>query len=481
MIETLKVRKLGNCRTACALVLLFAATPITLPAQTFTTLANFNGTNGRTPVGALAKGPDGNLYGTTRDGGAYSNGTAFRVTPTGTLKTIYSFCAETNCPDGHKPFAGLVLAADGDFYGTTYIGGAYLYFGTVFKITPSSTLTTLHSFAANPTDGSQPYAGLVQGTDGNFYGTTSEGGTEAFGAVFKMTPNGVVTLLHSFGYTADGADPYSGLIQATDGNFYGTTWVGGEGTYGGGGTVFKITPEGMLTTVYNFCEEGFCADGASPAATLVQGTDGDFYGTTESGGPDLHDHGTVFKIDSGGTLTTLHGFAGSPSDGSQPFAGLIQAADGNFYGTTQRGGTNNDGTVFKIDSSGSLSILHSFAGTDGMKPDAALVQGTDGNFYGTTQAGGANGGGTVFSLAVGLRPFVETLPTLAAVGTPVRILGTNLTGTTSVTFNGTPATFRVVSATEITTTVPAGATTGTIQVVTPSGTLSSNVPFRVLP
>jgi len=232
-----------------------------------------------------------------------------------------------------------------------------------------------------------------------------------------------------------------------------------------------------FTTLHSFD----ITDGADPYAGLVQATDGNFYGTTIAGG--AHGGGTVFKITPSGTLTTLHSF--DVTDGFALVAGLVQATDGNFYGTTNRGGANASGTVFKITPSGTLTTLHSFCSkigcTDGQYPEAALVQDTNGTFYGTTRGGGAHTYGTVFSLSVGLWPFVETQPTSGKVGAAVKILGTNLTGATSVTFNGTSAVFKVVSSSEITATVPAGATTGKVKVVTLHGTLSSNVPFRVLP
>jgi uncharacterized repeat protein (TIGR03803 family) len=197
------------------------------------------------------------------------------------------------------------------------------------------------------------------------------------------------------------------------------------------------------------------------------------------GGTD--DNGTIFCITPTGTLTTLHTFL--IAEGKEPGAALIQATDGNFYGTAHAGGANNAGTIFNISASGTLTTLYSFCSqsgcADGQSPNASLVQDTNGTFYGTTGAGGANGYGTVFSLSVGLGPFVETNPTSGKVGAAVGILGSNLKGATSVSFNGTAATFKVSSTSLITTTVPAGATTGTVQVVTPSGTLSSNVPFRV--
>jgi uncharacterized repeat protein (TIGR03803 family) len=277
--------------------------------------------------------------------------------------------------------------------------------------------------------------------------------------------------LHSFDST-DGAGPEAALIQATDGNFYGTTSGGGVHA---SGTVFKITPAGKLTTLYSFCSQTNCPDGANPIAGLIQATDGNFYGTATQGG--ANGGGTLFKITPTGKLTTLHTFDGT--DGFNPEATLVLATDGNLYGTTCCGGVDGDGTIFKITPSGKLTALHTFDGTDGEFTAQALVQDTNGKFYGTAPDGGAKSDGTVFSLSVGLGPFVETQPTSGKVGTPVKILGTDLTGATSVTFNGTAVVFKVVSASLITTKVPPGATTGTVEVKTPKGTLKSNVVFRV--
>ena len=288
--------------------------------------------------------------------------------------------------DGQDPLAGLVQGSDGNFYGTTDAGGTGGN-GTVFKITPAGALTTLHSFSGS--DGRNPPATLVQGTDGNFYGTTNQGGAMGAGTVFKITPAGALTTLYPFA-GSDGSHPYAGLVQGTDGNFYGTTNQGGTGDYG---TVFKITPAGTLTTLYSFPG----SDGGYPQDTLVQGSDGNFYGTAKQGG--TGNYGTVFKITPSGTLTTLHSFAGS--DGQNPLAGLVQGSDGNFYGTTNQGGTGDYGTVFKITPAGTLTTLYSFSGSDGEWPSAALVQGTDGNFYGTTGQGGASGDGTVFKITLG--------------------------------------------------------------------------------
>jgi len=382
-----------------------AATAITSPAQgtLFTTLASFNGANGGNPgFGSLVRGAGGNFYGTTADGGAHDGGTVFKITPAGELTTIYSFCAQTNCTDGDSPAAQLVLGNDGNFYGTTSGGGDFLYYGTVFKITPAGALTTLHSFQAYPTDGDAPVAPLVQGSDGNFYGTTELGGSGTFGTVFKITPAGELTTLYSFDDNAHGWSPYAGLVQGRDGNFYGTTSSGGSSPvcqYPGCGTAFKITPAGELTTIFSFCAQLGCVDGWLPWAGLTQGSDGNFYGTTYRGGTD---NGTAFKLTPAGVLTTLHSFCAQSgcSDGGNPYAGLMQGADGNFYGTTTIGGAPSGyGTVYKVTPQGRFTTLHSFDGTDGGAPWSGLVQDPSGLFYGTS-AGGSNNYGTVFSMLV---------------------------------------------------------------------------------
>jgi len=417
------MRKLSLWRTTCLACVFCVLGAIGLPAQIFNSLHSFDGTDGANPYPGPVQGTDGNFYGTTSEGGAHNSGTVFKITAGGTLIWLYSFCAKPGCPDGQNPNGGLVLATDGNFYGTTYGGGRGG--GTVFKITAGGTLTPLYTFC-----------------------TIS---------------------------CAVGANPDGGLVQATDGNFYGTTNTGGAHGYG---TVFKITAGKKLTPLYSFCSQPGCTDGGGPRyGALVQATDGNFYGTTKDGG--AHGSGTVFKITAGGTLTPLYSFGSQLGDGSYPSGGLVQATDGNFYGTTNEGGNYNGGTVFRITAATKLTTLHSFDGTHGSNPDCTLVQATNGNFYGTTVFGGANNDGTVFSLSVGLGPFVETVPTSGPVGKAVVILGNNLTGTTSVTFNGTAATFTVVSSTEIKTTVPKGATTGKVQVKTPHGTLTSNVNFRV--
>jgi len=293
----------------------------------------------------------------------------------------------------------------------------------------------------------------------------------------------MLTTLHSFcaqypSCGTDGVAPLQ-LLQATNGKLYGITTGGGANGYG---TVFEITQAGVTNTLYSFCAQKNCTDGKNPAS-LLQGADGNFYGTARMGGNytgswcEIDGCGTIFRVTQTGKLFTMHTFAGT--DGRDPGA-LVQATDGNFYGAAGAGGINSEGTIFEITPTGTLTTLHTFAYADGEYPNS-LMQATDGNFYGTTAAGGADSGGTIYKLSTGLGPFVETLPTGGKVGARILILGNDLKGTTKVAFNGTPAGFVVISNTEIKASVPTGATTGTVTVTTPSGTLSNNVVFRVAP
>jgi uncharacterized repeat protein (TIGR03803 family) len=507
-------------KTAVAVFFVCAVAPIALPAQTLTTLFSFDGTDGAYPSWtSLVQATDGNLYGTTANGGTgYGGGTIFKITPDGTLTTLLSFCGLGGCRDGDEPF-DLIQATDGNFYGVTYYGGpnnssvCHLGCGTVFKFTPDGTLTTLYNFCsqANCADGALP-GSLTEGTDGNFYGSTGAGGAGQClaagnglcGTIFKITPDGTLTTLYNFcsqSNCADGSSPGS-LLQATDGNFYGVTALGGASAALGGagsGTTFRITPNGILTVIYNFCSQPGCTDGADPAG-LIEGTDGYFYGATTFGGQNGSSYGTVFKLTRGGTLTTLHSFCGRLNcpDGWLPYRGVIQATDGDLYGTTLYGGANPGncdrvgcGVMYRVTRNGAYSRVYSFCSqegcTDGSHPVAAPIQDTNGTLYGTAAAGGTTsacpreGCGTVFSLSEGMGPFVATRPTSGQIGAVINILGTDLTGATSVTFNGVTAAFSVASSSLITATVPVGATSGTVQVVTQAGTLSSNAKFRVRP
>jgi uncharacterized repeat protein (TIGR03803 family) len=491
--------KLGMGRVACIALLFCVAAAVAAPAQSFTNLLDFNQTNGGNPATPLVQGEDGNFYGTAAFG-ANNDGTVFKITAEGVLTTLYDFCPKKNCTNGLGPAPGLLLAPNGNFYGMTG-GGGKNNAGTVFEISPEGRLKTLYNFCSVKTssgycaDGNQPLSTLVLGRNGSFYGTTYGGGTSAEGSIFEITPLGTLTTLYSFcalpneQYCSDGVQPAAGLVLGSDGNFYGTTSGGGQQSVSAG-TVFKISPTGEFTTLYRFCPEEFCLDGETPEGVLVEGSDGSLYGTTYTGGKS--DAGTVFRITKGGNHSILHSFCtvARCADGGEPQAGMTLGSDGNFYGTTYIHGAHNSGEVFEITPAGDLTVLYSFCAEencpDGELPSAAPMQATTGTFYGTAYRGGLSGCendtscGVVYSIATGLGPFVQSNPAFGKVGRQIGILGNGLTGTTGVTFNGVAATFTVVSDTYIQATVPTGATTGSIEVTAPSGTLTSNVAFQVL-
>ena len=403
--------------------------------------------------------------------------------------TLYSFCSQPGCSDGAVANAGLIQATDGKFYGTTGAGGINNN-GTIFKITRAGLLTTIYRFCSvsGCQDGALPEAGLLQASDGNFYGTTDGGGAYGHGTVFKLTKAGVLTTLVDFN-TVNGMNPtFGSLIEGADGSVYGTTVNGGAhegcGIGLGCGTVFRTSLRGNLTTVYSFCAQSNCADGSSPSG-LMLGTDGYLYGTTTDGGLGS---GTVFRITGPGKLTTLHAF--NFTDGAYPNARLVQATDGNFYGTTAEGGANGlGGTVFEITSEGAFSTLYNFCSkancADGNGAFSGLVQATNGALYGVTFAGGTSsncigGCGAAFVLPTGLAPFVETRLSSGRPGARIVVLGSGLSDASAVSFNGMSAVFKVVSGTEIVATVPIGATDGFVTVTTPGGTLTSNKVFQVL-
>ena len=339
------------------------------------------------PMAGLTPGSDGNLYGTTAYGGAHGAGTLFRMTPGGQLTTLISFDGAI----GRHPMSALLPATDGNFYGTTADGGTNRDNGTVFRMTPAGVLTTLVSFAG--TNGSHPYARLTQASNSNFYGTTLLGGTRGDGTVFQMTAAGELTTLVSFSFTNTGAYPAGALLEAGDGNFYGTA---ANGTPAVWGTVFKMTPAGQLTNVVKFTG----ANGGDPIGGLIQGTDGNYYGTTEYGGNMSlfggNGFGRVFKLSPTGVLASVFTFTGA--NGSLCLGPLMQDSDGNFYGTTYSGGPGGGGTVFKLTPAGVLTTLVAFNGANGRAPMGPLVKGADGNFYGTTKYGGLRGAGTVFKM-----------------------------------------------------------------------------------
>ena len=402
-----------------------ASAMVTIGPYATKTLYSFTSlSDGAAPSAPLIQGKDGYFYGTTQVGGTYGDGTVFKVDNTGNITTLHEFSGS----DGANPAMSLLQASDGNFYGTTADGGASST-GAVFKMDSSGNLTTLYSFSGG-NDGGYPGGGLIQGTDGYLYGTTSSGGTSNSGTVFKMDLSGDITTLYSFSGGADGELPVGSLVQGPGGLFYGVTQNGGSTCSldsRGCGSIFQIDTSGNFKTLYAFTGG---QDGAEPEEALLQASDGDFYGTALFGGDSsctvsgTTGCGTIFRIDSTGNFTLLHAFTGG-TEGGVPFSSLIQAGDGDFYGTATAGGDSSCsvtasgenyptyvgcGTVFKMDSAGNVSALYSFQGspTDGSNPFAAVVEGTDGYFYGTTRWGGtatscpytSNGGcGTFFRVA----------------------------------------------------------------------------------
>jgi uncharacterized repeat protein (TIGR03803 family) len=458
--------------------------PITLSAQTFTTIVNFDSSNA-SPGGALVKGADGNFYGIAENGGARGRGAVFLLNTAGTVTGLTNFYGK----NGKTP-TGLILADDGNFYGTTYYGGLNGG-GTIFKMDPQGYLTSLYSFEGV----AYPTGPLTQGADGNFYGTTvNGGGISAPGTAFKITPDGALATIYTFcsrSNCIDGRMPFGPLTQGPDGSFFGTTDSGGARQFYG--TIFTLTPSGNLTTLHNFCSQPKCADGYQGNGLLLA-SDGNFYGTTSLGGSytsrpcQRNGCGTLFKIAPDGTFTVLHTFcteAGCP-DGNQP-GRLIQGTDGNLYGTTSLGGTNSScpnsangcGTVYQVTPSGQLTTLHSFDGSDGMYAGIELLQDTDGSFYGMTGAGGEFGYGTVFWFSMGLSPFVHMVRSFGEIGQTGAMLGQGLEGANAVLVNGIPANFTVVSDTLIEATIPVGATSGYVNILTPGGTLPSDTILHV--
>jgi uncharacterized repeat protein (TIGR03803 family) len=454
-----------NASIYISLLLVFCAAGA---AQTpvFTNLANLNPY--RYPYWGLVQGLNGQLYSTTSSG-ASGQGEVFEITTGGQVTAVHTLA-------GHSE-TGLVLATDGNLYGTTYGGGQYRS-GTVFRVNHDGSFTGLHAFCAQSgcPDGAFPNGPLIQATDGNLYGTTTEGGPgcsvmyDACGTVFRMTLAGDLTTVYTFCLQAgcpDGQGPTYSMVQASDGNLYG---VAGGGT---AGEIFRLTLAGELTVPHLFCQQAGCPDGSGPVGLSI-GPDGELYGATQS-------YTTIFKMALDGTFQALD----TPGVDTQADSPPVPATDGNLYGTLAGGGANGYGAIYQITTSGTLTVLYSFCPMpnckDGDNPFGPPFQATDGNLYGTT-LGSVGPPGTVWRLSLGLAPFVSPLPAYGKAGGRISILGTNLTGATAVSFNGTPAARFAVNSTgsAITTGIPKGATTGPIQVTLADGTvLSSNVPFQV--
>jgi uncharacterized repeat protein (TIGR03803 family) len=462
--------------------------------QTFSVLYDFNAAsydpwNFYDP-GTLGQGQNGRIYTVSNLGGSYidqglvehGEGAIFSMTPEGVLTEFYTFNPYTVPYAGCTPEGGLALGTDGYFYGTS-VGCFDSDYGVVFKWSSGTGLIPLHTFTGGE-DGGWPHAAPVEGTDGNFYGPTWCGGAQqctgggpfGCGTLYRITRTGTFTTLYQFPSNAsNGCENVAPLVLGNDGNFYGTSE-----DVANNGTVFKITPSGAFTVLYHF--DG--VHGRFPVSSLVQGPDGNFYGTTLEGG--LYGNGVVFMITPTGRISVLHEFGSTADDGAFPVVGLVLATDGKFYGVTGNGGRYGSGTIFGISANGTdYSILHSFDLPSAGYPQVALIQHTDGKFYGLSVFGGEakacgyDGCGTFYSLDLGLKPFVSLVSNSGAAGSTVGILGEGLTGAINVSFNGTSATYTVMSDTYLRAKVPGGAKAGFVTVKTESGTLRSNKKFYV--
>lgn len=431
----------------------------TSPAQVITDILDFNGTNGAEPFyGNLAQGRDGKLYGTTYLGGANQDGTVYRLNP---ANNFYSILHSFDGTDGSNPGAGLTLASDGNFYGTTEGGGSN-QLGVLYKINPNGTYTVLHNFEGG-SDGSYPFGPPIEASDGNLYGVTSGFNSEA-PTLYQYTRSGVYNVLFNFDSATTGSIAY-GLIQGSDNLLYVTSEMGGPNNCG---TITKFTLTGTVKAVHSFnCKNG----GKFPYATLIQATDGNYYGTTQAGGSY---QGVVYRINASNFGENV--IVDFSADGAwEAIPGLVQASDGNLYGVTFGG---QGGTHLY---SWSLTAGYTDLGAFPISAEASqgLVQNTNGVFYGTSEIYGLDNFGYIYSADLGLSPFITFVRAQGKVDSVAQILGNGLTGTASVTFNGIPATFTVVSDTYLTATVPTGATSGPVVVSTSTGTLTSNKNFKV--
>jgi len=386
----------ASAALALAVVFVFGTvTNQSAQAQTFTVLHDFTGSpDGSTPYGSLIRDQAGNLYGTTEAGGASGAGTIFKVDKSGTLTVLYSFKGGS---DGANPFAELLRDSAGNLYGTTANGGT-AGLGTVFKLSKTDKEAVLYSFAGGTTDGCYPYGGLLRDSVGNLYGTTEVCGASGVGTVFKLTKTGKESIVHSFaGGSSDGEFPsFTSLIMDTKGTLYGVAEQGGTSNLG---VVYKLSKSGKLAILHSFA--GGTSDGCDVFGTPAMDTAGNLYGTANSCGS--AQVGIVWKVSKKGKETVLHNFTAGSSDGSEPVAGVTMDAKGNLYGSTYQGGSANLGTIYKLNKSGTITLLHTFTETDGDYVYAGVLRDASGNLYGTTIYGGTgnqcnNGCGTVWQI-----------------------------------------------------------------------------------
>jgi uncharacterized repeat protein (TIGR03803 family) len=459
---------------AAVVVLTLAGAAIPAQAQTPTTLYDFPGGNtgfNDPQARATAQGRDGNLYSTT------ISGALFQATPSGTVNIFANI--------GYGVISGATLGTDGSFYGTNQDGGpeggncGSPGCGQVYKVSPAGVETILHSFA-NSGDGSDPFSAPIEAANGVFYGTTPTENNLSNSTVYTITPSGAFTTIHTF-TGADGQNVTAPLVQGTNGDFYGDTVAGGSSS---DGVIFKMTPSGGVTVLHNFAG----TDGSAAYYALIQADDGNFYGTTYRGGS--IGNGVVFKITPGGDYSVVHNLNLSNGDGDGPSSSLIQASNGLLYGVTGSVNSGNYGTIYSVDiNTGVFTTLYSFTGlTDGDDPESPLRQHTNGLLYGCTFSGGdlsvcaGHGCGVFFSLDVGAPAFAGLVSTSGKEGAHIGILGQGFSRSSVVEFDGVAATSLTRQGTTfISATVPAGALTGKVTVTTGATTLTSNDAFRVTP
>jgi uncharacterized repeat protein (TIGR03803 family) len=453
------------------------AIAIAAPAQTVSTIYQFNnGSNPNYPAGVMAQGRDGNFYGVTLSGNGCCQGVIYKISSGGALTSLYSMAQSdgTTC-------SGLTLGTDGNFYGTCHNGGANDY-GTLFKATSAGVLTVLHNFAVqgSTSDGCEPLAPPIQASNGDFYGTTSFCGANNYGTVYKLTLAGAYSLLYSFqGPPNDTLLPL-GLIEA-DGDLWGV----GNGWIISGGGIFKITLAGKESLVYTFeaNSDGEYTDGESPSANLIQGSNGDFYGTTEQGG--TANEGTIFQLTAAGKETVLYSFP-NQTDGAYPTLPLTQGPNGVLFGaaTDCAGGGCSQAGLFEITTKSAYKnvYLYPLVCSNCGQPEAPLLLSTNGTFYSTTEQGGI-GVGSFYSLTNNYKPFISLVNvTSGAEGAQVGILGQGFSAKSVVEFGGTKATTtKLAGATYILATVPTGALTGDVTVTTGSTVLSTAAMYKITP
>jgi len=453
-------------RVGCGIsivVLMFAA--VFAQAQGYTELYNFNwhaeGANPNQPS-LLAQGQDGNLYSTLQSQ-LFHYGSVYSWSVSGgALSDLHDFLGT---PDGNTPQSGLSLGIDGSFYGTTETGGTFNA-GSVFKVSSTGGMTQLYSFS-NGTDGAYPWAPPIQAPDGNIYGVTNNGNDP--GRIYKITQAGVFSVIAVAPY-----ETQAPLILGADGNMYGTTPYGGDFNRG---TVYQVTTKGKLKIIHSFG-----ADGTSPAGPVMQGADGKLYGTTPWGG--TNGQGIVYSMTTGGGgYKILHNFLNS--EGSNSASGLVQGSDKFLYGVAQAGGPNGQGSLFKINTTGkTFSVLYGFQTTFGDTPMSTPTLHTNGVIYGTTNHGGTTTSayGTLYSYNAGLKPFASLVIIWSGkVGTHVGIIGQGFNSATGLKFGTGTGTFTVISDNYMIATAAAGATTGAVTVLEPSGNLVTPQTFKVIP